>query len=288
MTSHSLHRMIPALTLSVGILSLACNGDGPDKPTVPTDLVALNGEYYKCEMGNSGTDPALELAVRDNKGGLVANQHIQLNPIEGDGELSTRSITTNASGKATFDYTFSGAMGHAVIMATALNDKDTLELFLRANTLIPGVQGQYVKLDDLYSDVLALNGPPASVDVYPNHTIIYANYEAALGVVVMLLDTAGTQQATPGMSVYGVIVNSIYDKTTANGIGVGSTVADVRAAYGVPDTVYFDSGDINISYYGQGMTCWCSNNADTTVFEIHLTWPFVDGVPARLAPYARK
>lgn len=251
-------------------------------------LLLATGPYYKGTMGDTLLDPPLTLVVLDTNGSGMPDQQIQLHPVEGDGELATRSVTTDASGEATVGYNFNGSMGHAVIMATAIDDKDTVEAYLRANTLIPGVQGQYIKLDDLYQDVLELNGQPASVDTYPDHTIIYINYESALGVVVMLQDTTGTQQTTPDMPVYGVIVNSIYDKTTSEGIGIGSSMDDLRVAYGIPDTIYIDAGDINVSYFGQGMTYWCTNNADTTIEEMHLFPPQVEGTSPRTTHHKRR
>ncbi|MFH1686143.1 MAG: hypothetical protein ABIE70_01310 [bacterium] len=287
--SRSLLSSFLLTALTVGLVAFpGCNGNGPDDSTVPTDLVALNGHYYKGEMGSDSLEPAPELAVRDNKGGLVANQQIQLHPIEGDGELATRSVTTDASGKAAVSYTFSGDSGHAIILATAINDKDTIEVFLRANTLIPGVQGQYVRLDDLYSDVLALNGPPASVDSLGLIDVV--NYEEALGVVVLCYDPNEDGHLEDNDHVRGIIVvdsvylqpdgvtkSARYPYKTADSIGIGSSYTDdIVPLYGPADSFSYDDRPPAAwiyKYVDPRITFWCFES-DQTVFQIDIMEPF--------------
>ncbi len=267
--------------LAAGIMCfgflISCGDDdnGPVGPGSPAKIFAINGLYYKGVMGDTIPDTVLQFAVADKNDNYLPNQQIQLCPLEGDGELSHRSIITDSSsGTAGFWYAFTGDSGHSAIRLVVEN-VDSLDIQFRANTLIPGEHGQaqYVLFDDTYTDVKHFNGIPASVDVFDSSEIIYVNYEAALGVVAMVydLDTNGVIYDTS--SIYGVIVNTIYTGTTAEGIGVGSPIDSLRSAWGEPDTIWLDPrppAAIAVEYYAYGLTfyCWPS---DTSVFEIHLT-----------------
>jgi hypothetical protein len=276
------------LTIGLWFLSLilffGCgDDDGPVGPEVATGIIAFNGRYYKGNMGYPVPDTILRFAVADEDGDYLVNQQIQLHPLAGDGELSDRSIITDSSGTAGFWYAFTGDSGHAAIRLVA-EGIDSLDILLRANTLIPGPhgQGQYVLFDDTYADVKKFNGDPASVDIYQDSPIIYVDYEESLGVVVMVydLDTNGVIYDTS--SVYGVIVNTndytTYTGTTAEGIGVGSSISDIRAVYREPDTIRYDSappdspGDsaVYIRDLDRGLTFYSDFTADTSVLEIHL------------------
>lgn len=266
--------LIATATMALGILGCdsADNGNGP---TTVEGLAAVNGLYYKGEMGSSALTPELIFGVRDNDGNWLPGYQIQLHPIEGDGDLLSRSVTTDSTGLAAATYTFDGDLGHAEILATARDEKDSVTVYLRANTLIPGNsgQGQYVLFNDIFSTVVALNGSPASVDVYTNHETSYMNYEDSLGVVVMIDDPDDQDQYFDTSSVRGVIVNTRYRGTTAEGIGIGSNMSDLRVAYGEPDTVRYSYEDILVRYMSLGMDCFCNDNADTTVIEIHVKPP---------------
>jgi hypothetical protein len=200
-----------------------------------------------------------------------------LEPHGGDGELSHRSITTDSSGTAGFWYAFTGDSGHAVIRLVA-EGIDSLDIFLRANTLIPGPhgQGQYVLFDDTFADVKNFNGLPASVDVDPDYWVVYANYESALGVVVVIEDANQDNSAADWEEVKGVIVNSVYKGTTTDTIpiGIGSSISDMRAIFGDPDTVRYDPippPAVYIRYLSKGLTFYGNFTTDTNIVEIHLS-----------------
>lgn len=257
-------------------LFLGCGDDGPVRPGNPEKIVAINGLYYKGVMGDTIPDTVLQFAVADKNDNYLPNQQIQLFLVEGDGHLNPKSITTDSSGIAGFPYAFNGDSGYAVIRLVA-EGIDSLDIFLRANTLIPGPhgQGQYVLFDDTYADVKNFNGDPASVDIYDSSETIYVNYEATFGVVVMVydLDTNGIIYDTS--SVAGVIVNTVYTGTTAEGIGVGSPIDSLRIAFGEPNSISWDPrppAAVAVVYDSLGLTfyCWPS---DTSVFEIHLEHP---------------
>lgn len=263
-------------------LVLGCGDDdnGPIGPGDPAKIVAINGVYYKGEMGDTIPDTILKFAVADKNDNYLPDQQILLNPLAGDGELSHLSITTDSTGVAGFTYAFTGSRGHARIRLMVYNI-DTVDILLRANTLIPGPsgQGQYVLFNDTYADVKNFNGTPASVDMYSNHSIIYVNYEASLGVVVMVYDLDTNAIIYDTSSVYGVIVNTVYEGTTNDAIpiGIGSSISDIRSVFGEPDTVRYDSassgspGDsaVYVRDLDKGLTFYCDFE-DTTVFEIHL------------------
>lgn len=262
------------------------NGNGP---ALPAGLAQPNGDYYKGTMGDSVLTPELTYAVRDASGNNIPGQHIQIEPLEGDGTPVARSVTTGSDGLAHSWHKFSGKLGHAVIRAVGLGGADTTLAFVRASTLIPGDhgQGQYVLFDDTYADVKHFNGTPASVDTYPDHEIIYVNYEAAAGVVVMVYDLDYNRVIYDTSAVFGVIVNTKFTDTTAEGIGIGSDQWQVMAAYGTTSMVP-DGNDVRMDYDSLGLSFYL--DADSFyVFEIHLretTTPTVttSGTLSRTAP----
>ena len=270
--------LIVSMFIVVALLT-GCNGDnnGPDGPTYVEGLFAINGLYYRGEMGESTLDPLLYFAVRDASRALLPDQQVHLDLMDGDGSQSWRSVVTDSTGKALVTYTFSGDLGHAVIRGFS-NDGDTVNVILRANTLIPGGhgQGQYILYDDdNYADVISLNGPPLSIDMYPeyNHDIIYLNYEDSFGVVIMLADSAMNYHVYDTTSIHGIIVNTIYEKKTPEGIGVGSPIDSLRKAYGDPERIHLIDNDILVEYNALGLNFYC--DSDTTVVEIHMFHPRV-------------
>ncbi len=287
-------RTIFVFLVTATICGCGCNGDDPPKPPVPDGVTAVNGLFYKGNMGSDDMDQPLVFAVADNKGVYVPDQWIHFSLLTGDGLISADSLKTGSDGKATLAYTFSGSLGHAEIRAIARN-LDTAYVYLRANTLIPGDhgQGQYVLLDDTYGDVVDLNGPPVALDTFPVAGIAVANYEATLGVVVVIYDTDENGVIEDTSPVWAVIVvdsvypqlpdsaimSARYEGTTIDGIGIGSHWwDDVVPVYTDPDSVIEDNDDPRlpahkIVYNSLHLTFWC-HQSDSTAFQIDIAEEF--------------
>ena len=247
---------------------------------VPADLQAPNGLFYKGDMGSSTLNQLLDFVVVNATGGILTRPWVKFELVEGDGTLSADSLQPGVGGTATLAYTFSGAQGHAIIRAK-VTEVDSIDVYVRANTLIPGTggQGQYVLLDtDEYYMVKNFNGEPERVDAaFPYNYVVY---EQSLGVVVILEDNGDgvPQNLEP---VYGVIVNTVYDKKTAEGIGIGSRISDVIAAYGEADSSYVDptppAADVYV--YRDPNMVYFADPSDSSVFEIHLIYTPIPGAP---------
>jgi hypothetical protein len=244
---------------------------------IPFVLSADSGMYYRGIMNSSVLSPQLILRATDSAG-ASANQWIHFSLLGGDGIIGADSVQTDAQGKVQPSYSFNGVKGHAIIRAL-WPQKDTLDLFLRASTLVWGdsAQGQYVRIGDRYSFVKAFNGLPASVDG-PFGGLLYVNYEAALGVVVLLDDVNLDGVANNFELVVGIIVNTVYTGTFSNGIGIGADSIALVAAFGTPDTLYLDPlppASWVYIYRTKGLTFWLDQSLPPKVFEIHLVPPFL-------------
>ncbi|NOY88567.1 MAG: hypothetical protein GXO93_04130, partial [FCB group bacterium] len=209
------------------------------------------------------------------------NNWVYFSTIIGDGSFLDDSLKTDSLGMVTAHYNFGGVLGHAEIMAKVKNI-DSVTVNIRANTLIPGVngQGQYILFSDNYSDVKDYDGAPLSIDIDPAQWILYANYEKSLGVVVVLEDINQDSVVVDSTNVLGVIVNTVYKGKTADSIGIGSTIGDLRNAYGAPDTIKYDppAPAIYIRYQALGLTIYGDTKdllgnsvTDTIIQEIHLS-----------------
>ncbi len=267
--------------MAIGIFSLLLSLFGACGKSVGSGktakIVAINGLYYKAEMGDAIPDTVLQFAVADKNNNYIPNQQIQLSPLEGDGELSHRSIMTDSSGLAGFWYAFNGDSGHAVIRLVA-EGIDSLDILLRANTLILGLggQAQYILLTDTYAEVKGFNGPPQSIDIHPDKWVVFANYEESLGLVVLIDDTSHNEDANDFEDVRGFAVNTVYDGTTLDSIpiGIGSPFADVRTLYGAPDTIKLDSDEegpfLRLCYEHLYTEFIGDLDPDTTIIEVDL------------------
>ncbi len=282
--------------LSVGLLFAvsSCSkksGPEPPPPVAPSGITADNGLYYKAVMGTSSISPALQFTVRDDNGVVAPNTTVKCVRLVGDGTVLSDSLKTNNLGQVTFPYAFNGHRGDAILMAR-VPGVDSEQVYVRANTLIPGNggQAQYILLSDKYRDVKHYNGLPASVDPDPNSWIVYANYEQSLGVVFVLPDVKHDSTAVDSADVDAIIVNTVYSGKTKDSIGVGSTLQAVRAIYGDPDTIYYDPPDppIFISYANEGLVFYGNTQQlngipvlDTIIHEIHLFNSVTNPNPAK-------
>ena len=268
-------RVVTALMIAAFSITLAIScGNGANDSSKPDRILAVNGVYYKAVMGSSQTDQPITFKLTDKSNNAYANRWLKFSLMEGDGTLATDSIKTDSRGEATVQYGFDGSLGHAVIRA-AYTGITPVDVTVRASTIIPGATGQaqYVLFEDTYKEVKAFDGTPESIDPDPRFWFNYVVYEGSMGVVVMVEDENQDSTASDGEGVIGVIVNTVFTDKTADSIGIGSTIADLRTAYGTPDTVRFDPIEppaVYIRYLALGMTCHGGFDPDTTVFEIHL------------------
>ncbi len=246
----------------------------------PESIDASEGLYYKGEMGSAALTPLLTFQVIDAAGGASTQAWIHFELLGGDGTLSADSILPGLAGAAYPTYNFSGSFGYADLRAK-VKGVDSVDVYLRANTLIPGLggQGQYAHFGDPYSVARGFNGNPEGVT--PVGYINYVEYEQTLGVVLMVLDTVPNDVADGIEPIYGVIVNTVYDKKTADGIGVNSHISDVIAVYGQPDTSYLDPTPpaADVYHYDDPPMDFFADTADSLVFEIHFKAPLVEGSP---------
>jgi len=276
------NKIFSALLMIVMIFIAGCNGEngnGPDNPA--NKVIAINGIYYKGTMGSNVLDKKLQFVVTDSEGKYIPDKQIQLYQFDGDGSIP-KSTITDSTGIAEFTYGFSGTESVARLLLRA-DDSLDLEIHIRADALIPGAggQGSYALFTDRYSDVKNFLGQPVNVDIIPgDHEIMYATYESTLGVVVMLYDRDLDKTVYDTSSVYGVIVNSIYDVTTQSSppIGIGSTLDEIRSAYGAPDTIYFEMPrpEIIVRYSSLPAVFYCHwtfGMPDTLLEEIHFIEP---------------
>ena len=122
-------------------------------------IVPVHGQFYRGSMGSSVLDNPLQFTLSDTAGPAVVGQRVNFALLEGDGTLSALADTTDAAGRASVTYGFTGSLGHAVLQATA-DSTDTATVYVRANTLIPGAtgQGQYVLFEDTVGRVIDFNG----------------------------------------------------------------------------------------------------------------------------------
>ncbi len=251
---------------------------------IPFVLNSDNGSYYKGAIGSNTLTPQLVITATDSNG-ASANQWIRLIRIAGDGLLSADSMQTDALGKIQPSYTFSGTSGSATIRALWPSN-DTLDVFLRASVLEPGInaQGQYIKIDDSYKTAKIFNGPPERVDVDPNQWLTYAVYENTLGVVLIINDVDQNGGASDFETVLGVIVNGVFAGKFANGIGITSTVGAMDSAFGAADTTYLDPTPPAAWVYlyrSLGITFYADQGTPRRIFEIHLNQPTSPVSPAR-------
>lgn len=247
----------------------------------PNSVRTLGSSYYTGAMGSSTLNPALRFAVADAQSLFIENLWIKLRLLQGDGLIiPADSVLTNANGLGSVSYDFSGQLGHAVISANFRNI-DTIDVFLRANTIIPGIggQGQYVLLSEKLADVKNFNGNPISIDVDPNFFVNYANYETFFHVVFAINDANQDTLAQDTEDVLAILLTSGYTGKTKDSIGIGSTYNEIKAVYGPPDSVIYDPTPppaLLFVYNSVGLVFFADTvvgspvDTNVAVFEIHM------------------
>lgn len=267
-------------TVSTDYRAIAYNGIGRDTVDfsagveVPAAVVAGNGAYYKGIMGSNTLVPTLDFRVEDADGNPLTLPWIHLSQTQGDGTLVPDSI----QGSGPVDFTFSGTMTHAVVQAV-LTGVDLAAANIRTNAIVPGPggQGQYILFNDFYSAAKFLNGNPESIDEDPNVWLNYAVYETSLGVVFLVLDDNQSHSAEDTEPIIGVIFTSNFTGAkTSDSLGIGSTIDNFRAVYGVADTTYYDDQEPVAQAFiwrTEGISIFTTVTSDSTVFEMHIIEP---------------
>ena len=277
-------------TISTMYRAIAFNAVGNDttdvaaRVEVPFAVEADNGAYYLGTMGSGLNPPALQFSVLDASSVPLHKPWIHFMIGAGDGSLEIDSAMPDAVGRVNNDYFFDGQLGYGVVQAF-VRDVDTVEVDVRASVIRfgSGGQGQYVRFSDTYADVLALNGTPERVDNDPNFWLNYAVYEVARGVVVAVTDINQDLIIQATEPVNEIFVNTLFSQASPEGVGIGSTISEVRTAYGSNSGFYKD-GDWVLAYDALGAMFYCGvNPPDSNVLEIHLGEPVIVGAAARIS-----
>jgi len=280
-TKFTYRALIPAIFLAV-ILN-GCGGDKPtDPPPGPDNVFSINGNFFKAVMGDTLTDRSLNFVVRDKNNSNLSDQWLYFELLSGDGMLSADSIKTDSSGIAHLTYAFDSLLGYAEIQFLA-RDIDTSQIQIRANTLVPciGGQAQYILFEETYLDCKNFNGLPNSVDddPRPEFIIVYANYESSLHVVFVIDDRDLSNTAEDSSEVLAIILTSGYTGKTKDSIGIGSTLNEIKAIYGQPDSIFFDAAQppaLGVVYGSEGLLFFIDTvtpgtvDTNTAAFEIHM------------------
>jgi hypothetical protein len=287
-------------TTTTSYRAIAYNQIGTDTATatarveIPYTVNAVFATHFKGVMGAGIVEPEFRFRVLDQAGVALRRPWLYFSVVEGDGTLLADSVLPDANGAIINNYTFDGQLGYGLVRAI-VPDVDTLDVTVRASVIRFGAdgQGQYVRLWDTYADVFALNGQPVSIDPDPRpaYEINYVNYEVALGTVFVVLDLNNDNIVQNTEPVFEVILNSVFQETTAEGIGVGTGKADVILAYGDPDVIEPDESDstaLKMTYDSLGALFYVSTTPpDSAIIEIHLWDPTLrspDGVAGSIDP----
>ncbi len=239
------------------------------------NMTADNGLLYKSVMNGTTTTPELVFTVIDSVG-PAADQTIQFEILGGDGHLESTLALTNSYGKVRPSYVFSGVLGYATLRAIWPN-KDTVDVRLRASTIIPGYspQGQYIRLGDSLSLVKAFNGEPVSNTPDAVNYLNYVDYKEELGLVFVIADHDRSGIGDDNEPVYGVFMSGKFAEKSADGWGVGSPINDLLSLYGVVTPTYSPTpvGRYKYHWPDRGLTAYTTTEGDEsarTILEIQL------------------
>jgi len=274
---------------STSYRAIAYNQIGRDTATasvrveIPYAVNAVYGNHFKGVMGTGIVEPEFRFRVLDQAGNALRTTRLYFSVVEGDGALLADSLLPDANGAIINNYTFGGQLGYGLVRAT-VPGVDTLDVKVRASVIRFGAdgQGQYVRLSDTYADVFALNGTPVSIDhPEPDKPLYYVNYEQALGVVLVVYDLDNDGFVLGTEPVVEIIVNSVFQDSAAEGIHIGSSIHDVRAAYGIPDSSFYsppsppnNPAAEGLKYVSLGALFYASYTPpDSATIEIHLWDP---------------
>ncbi len=266
--------ILTAVILLFSFLFTSCGSDNPIKSDVTQGLNTVGGFYYKAVMGATNN---IEFTLGSADKSPIVGSWVHFNLLLGDGTLVNDSAQTDSNGKAVCQYNFDGTLGHAEIQALVRNI-DTTTVTVRANTLIPGTngQGQYILMEDRYADIKHFNGEPERIDVHDSLWILIAVYEDLKGLVFVIDDVDSNEIISDSAKILEIIVNTVYTGKTKDSLGIGSTMGEVGVVYGgtneiydprPPVAYYYDYPSIGIIFW----TDTISNYVDRKVFEIHLT-----------------
>ncbi len=236
-------------------------------------MAADNGLLYKSVMNGTTTIPELVFTVIDSVG-PAADQTIQFEILSGDGHLESTLALTNSYGKVRPTYVFSGVLGYATLRAIWPN-RDTVDVRLRASTIIPGYspQGQFIRLGDSLSLVKAFNGEPVSNTPDAVNFLNYVDYKEELGLVFVIADHDRSGIGDDNEPVYGVFMSGKFAEKSADGWGVGSLVTELIALYGAVTPTYSATpvGRYKYLWPNQGLTAYTTTEGDEsarTILEI--------------------
>jgi len=279
----------------------AYNSGGTATKTLSVSLTtigirAINGQYYRGVMGSDALDPLLSFGTAGDTSLGLSDPWIHFAVADGDGALSIDSARIDSGRVVDLRYNFSGVDGTALVRAMVRN-VDTIEVELRANSIDTGThaQGQYVRLSDTYGDVKNFNGKPERVDYYSFGDLhyAYAVYEDTKGVVVAVNDSAyppGLIQNHEPVEVI-LLTSGFTGGQTADGISIGSSLAAVRDAYGIPDSEGVDTQNeppsYLLRYHSFGFDFYTQLTGDSSVIELHVREPSKSSSP-NLLPMAGK
>ena len=128
----ALRRALPLLVASTAV---ACGGDDLVLPEegVPTSIVTVTGNNQTGTVRSELPDP-ITVRVLDVQGRPVSGQEVRFTVISGGGSVEPVTITTNADGEATIEWTLGGTAGmqQVRVQATGGAAPDDLSIMLNA------------------------------------------------------------------------------------------------------------------------------------------------------------
>ncbi len=297
LASASSGRARVAPMINANYLLIAYNSVGTDTSKfsvsveIPQRLAAVNGLFYKGTLGSAITTPALKFVCTGEQTDTLRKVWVHFVKQDGDGQLSADSVRPDNTGIASVSYDFNGTSGHAEILAFVRNaPAASAYVRIRANALTPGPLGQiqFGLISDSVATVKDFDPNPVVYrDSRPDVPIVYLSYETSAGVVFYVFDHNNDFKAEDSEEVFGGAVFAPYAQKTKEGIGIGSSYSDVRAAYGAPNDFGYDSTRVEYaaSYNAMG-AAFLFKPSDTTVEQIQFGYNTTRPVPGLRPPAA--